>query len=233
MPPELNRSAAAPGGRARAGNGMSRARGGILAGAATCVTRYGTRKTTMGDIAREGGVAKATLYNHFRAKDEVLSALVAAEVDRLVATVESLPGQPGTSESVVEALVAAACFVSDHAVIRALAGTEPAVVAGLVAPGESDAAKRAVGLARERLSLAQAAGGLHPQHDTAALVDLAVRWVLSHAWSPARPEQVRVAAELLVHGLVTSPHTASTAHVDEAASAPADPAWSSGGLAAG
>jgi len=42
----------------------------------------------MNDIAAQAGVAKATLYNHFRTKDDVWSALVEAEV-------RALAGRPG------------------------------------------------------------------------------------------------------------------------------------------
>jgi AcrR family transcriptional regulator len=38
--------------------------------------RYGYRRTAMDDIAREAGVAKATLYLHFSGKDDVFRAMV-------------------------------------------------------------------------------------------------------------------------------------------------------------
>ncbi|MCW2614504.1 MAG: transcriptional regulator, TetR family, partial [Frankiales bacterium] len=69
--------------RTRSGNAMLRTRAAILEAAAGCVQRFGVRKTTMGDVAAQGGVAKATLYNHFRTKDDVLRALVDARVAEL------------------------------------------------------------------------------------------------------------------------------------------------------
>ncbi|HVE99051.1 MAG TPA: TetR/AcrR family transcriptional regulator [Mycobacteriales bacterium] len=193
------------GGRTRAGNGMSRARAGILSGAATCVARYGTRKTTMGDIAREGGVAKATLYNHFRTKDDVLAALLAHEVDALARAVETAGGQPGTAEAVTAALSAAATFVAEHPVLRHLAVAEPSLVASLITPSDNALWQRARGVARDRLSLAQAAGSLHPRHETESLVDAGLRWVLSHALWPASSDDVQAAAYRLVNGLVAEP----------------------------
>ncbi|HVE62650.1 MAG TPA: helix-turn-helix domain-containing protein [Mycobacteriales bacterium] len=236
MPVDAARSVPTAGGRTRAGNGMSRARSGILAGAATCVARYGTRKTTMGDIAREGGVAKATLYNHFRTKDDVLAALVAAEVERLVEMLDALPGQPGSPTAVVEALACAATFVSDHAVVRALAATEPGLVAAFASPGTSELWLRAVGVARGRLSLAQAAGSLHARHETEALVTTALRWVLAHALWPAPADEVRAGAYRLVHGLVAAPQ--ATIADEPVAAAEAVPEvrereWSASGLQAG
>ena len=208
MPADVQASSTA-GGRTRAGNGMSRARAGILSGAATCVARYGIRKTTMGDIAREGGVAKATLYNHFRTKDDVLGALLTHEIEQLLAQVESAGGQPGTAEAIAAALTTAGAFVAEHPVLRHLAVAEPALVATLVTPTDNALWQRARSVCRERLSLAQAAGSLHPRHETEALVDSALRWVVSHALWPATPDDIRHAAHRLVHGLVAEPQRAA------------------------
>lgn len=203
--PADNAARSTTGGRTRAGNGMSRARAGILSGAATCVARFGTRKTTMGDIAREGGVAKATLYNHFRTKDDVLGALATHEVESLLAAVDDGQAQPGTPEAVSEALAAAATVVAEHPVLRQLAVTEPGLVATLLTPSRHELWQRARSVARDRLSLAQAAGGLHPQHGTEALVDAALRWVVSHALWPATAEEIRAGAHRVVHGMVAAP----------------------------
>lgn len=211
MPVDSARPAPTSGGRTRAGNGMSRARGGILSGAASCVARYGTRKTTMGDIAREGGVAKATLYNHFRTKDDVLVALLAAQVDDLVERLDAAPGAPGTTTSLTAALAIAASFVAEHPVVRHLAIAEPALVATLITPGSGELWQRARTVARERLSLAQAAGALHARHDTEALVDATLRWVVSHALWPAKPSDIADAAHQLVSGFAAEPLGATAA----------------------
>ena len=71
--------------RSRAGNAMARTRAGLLDGARRAVAAQGCRQTTMNDIAACSGVAKATLYNHFRTKDDVWSALVEAEVREVAA----------------------------------------------------------------------------------------------------------------------------------------------------
>ena len=64
---------------------MSRTRLGLLAGAARAFAEQGLRRSTMQSVAAAAGVAKATLYNHFRTKDEVARALLALELDRLSA----------------------------------------------------------------------------------------------------------------------------------------------------
>ena len=70
---------------------MNRTRAGLLSGAARAFAEHGLRRSTMQSIAAAAGVAKATLYNHFRTKDEVAAALLALELDRLSALAASLP----------------------------------------------------------------------------------------------------------------------------------------------
>src|ERR1700744_2497409 len=69
--------------RTRARNAMGRSRASLMEGARQAVQVSGT-KITMSQIAAAAGVAKATLYNHFRTREAVLEALLADEVARLV-----------------------------------------------------------------------------------------------------------------------------------------------------
>src|ERR687890_2826907 len=80
-----------PGAHTRSGNAMGRTRLGLLTGAARAFAEHGLRRSTMQSVAAAAGVAKATLYNHFRTKDQVAAALLAAELDRLTALASGLP----------------------------------------------------------------------------------------------------------------------------------------------
>ena len=52
---------------------MGRTRTAALDGARRVLAEHGLRKATMGDVAVRGGLAKATLYNHFRTKDDLVA----------------------------------------------------------------------------------------------------------------------------------------------------------------
>jgi AcrR family transcriptional regulator len=52
----------------------------ILDAADRLLARYGYRKMTIDDVAREAGIGKGTIYLHFRSKEDV----VLSRVDRLV-----------------------------------------------------------------------------------------------------------------------------------------------------
>ncbi len=173
----------AGGTRSRAGNAMARTRAGLLDGALRAVTKHGTRRTTMHDIAALAGVAKATLYNHFRTKDDVWSALVEAEVRGIAAECAELP--------LVDALTQAAARLTEHPALRHVAETEPAALAGLLVHRPQSAGWRAAEEAvRDRLGAACLGGD-----------DLVLRWLSSYLGTPSRPGPIRTAAEALVRGL--------------------------------
>jgi AcrR family transcriptional regulator len=110
---------------ARPGVAMSRTRRGLLTGARTAFAERGLKKTTMQHVAAAAGVAKATLYNHFRTKDDVAHALIAFELDRLAALAAELP--------LTVAVPALAEEVGAHPVLRRLAETEPEVLVQMMA----------------------------------------------------------------------------------------------------
>ncbi|RBY80694.1 TetR family transcriptional regulator [Geodermatophilus sp. TF02-6] len=155
---------------------MGRTRAGLLAGAALAFAGQGLRGSTMQSVATAAGVAKATLYNHFRTKDELARALLAAELDRLTALATELPP--------AAALTALADEVAGHPVLRQLAHDEPAVLTGLLATTTEHWAELVA-----RLAVALPA-------DTAA-AELVARWLLAVVLQPGdRPGRRAAAARL-------------------------------------
>jgi AcrR family transcriptional regulator len=186
-PPDPGLASAPPrraaGTRSRAGNAMARTRAGLLDGALRAVAAQGTRRTTMNDIAASAGVAKATLYNHFRTKDDVWSALVEAELARLAGECAGLP--------LADALALAATRISQHAGLRRIAQAEPAVLARLLVEDTGGPGWR---LARDAVHRHLAAAGV-------AGDDLVLRWLASHLAAPAQPDAIRAAADCLSRAL--------------------------------
>jgi AcrR family transcriptional regulator len=175
--------------RSRAGNAMARTRAGLLDGARRAVGAQGSRRTTMNDIAAQAGVAKATLYNHFRTKDDVWSALVEADVRKVAAECAEL--------GLVDALAHAARLLSEHPALRRVADAEPIALAGLLARRPTAAGWRA---AEEAVRVRLAADGR-------AGDDLVLRWLASHLATPATPPSIRASAETLARGLPVDPAT--------------------------
>jgi AcrR family transcriptional regulator len=166
----------------RAGNAMSRTRAALLAGAARAVATTGTR-ITMAQVAAAAGVAKATLYNHFRTRDAVLAALVEHQVDQII---DAQDGKP-----LATALVDAATAIAEHPVRRGLVKVEPAVLASL---GRIDDAAAGWQHARAAVGAALAA-------EARDGVDTVLRWLASFVLTEATPESIATDVAVLLTGL--------------------------------
>jgi AcrR family transcriptional regulator len=168
--------------RVRAGNSMGRTRSVLLSAALRLVVAQGTRRTSMADIAAAAGVAKGTLYNHFRTKEDVWSAVVLAEVHALADAGAGLPLE--------DALVLAARRLGEHPAVRRLAAEEPATLCALVtAPGSAPVRRAAEDAVRALLA--------GTGRDLAA-ADLVLRWLESQL---TRPGDVETSARLLAGAL--------------------------------
>jgi AcrR family transcriptional regulator len=153
-------------------------RRGLLEGAARAFAENGLRRTTMQSVAAAAGVAKATLYNHFRTKDEVARELLVRELDRLTDLASALP--------VEEALAALSDELGAHPVLRRLADAEPEVLTGLLAVPEEQWARLTGRLA----------GALGVDAEAA---DLVARWLAGVVLHPGRSSaRHRQAARLAV-----------------------------------
>jgi len=201
-PPRI--ASAAPvrpaGTRSRAGNAMNRTRAALLDGARHAVEVSGT-KITMSQIAAAAGVAKATLYNHFRTRDAVLAALV---LDEVVGLVDELADRP-----LPDALAAAAGSLSEHPLVRALARVEPATLAELA---RIDVTAEGWNKARDGVA-ALLRGSGHRGTDTV------LRWLASYLLSPSGPAAITTDLEILLAGLPPA-RTADTG-AEQAAPMPA------------
>ncbi len=61
----------------------------ILSAAQTQFSRYGFRRTSMEDIAKETGVSRASLYSHFENKEEIFRTLSAQLQERSLEAAEA------------------------------------------------------------------------------------------------------------------------------------------------
>jgi AcrR family transcriptional regulator len=197
---------------------MGRTREAALAGAVRAVAKYGSHKATMGDIAMLAGIAKATLYNHFRTRDDVYRAAIAAEVDHIAAASLERRG-----DGLASVLGHAASLIADHPAVRRVAALEPAVLARLALISDAEpwrAAKRDIAEALRQvrggseLPVAGADGADGAVADGAATdsedpaVDLVLRYLVSQLLTPSGERQRAAAINLLVaaiaRGVATS-----------------------------
>jgi AcrR family transcriptional regulator len=181
---------------------MARTRAAILDAAAACVERSGVRRTTMADIAATGAVAKATLYNHFRTKDDVLAALVEAHVAALGAACAALaapdPLLPERPHGLAAALEHAAQALASFRPLRKVASDEPALLVALTVPGEGAGWDRV----REAVAAVLVGAGAAGRPDE---VELVLRWLLSQLLWPAGADSVPALVRALHPGASAVP----------------------------
>lgn len=170
------------GSHSRAGNAMERSRKALLDGAREAIATNGLSSTSMVDVADFGQVARATLYNHFRSKEELWVALILDEVESA--------SQLFRAESTFEAgLSALASYIGANPMLRTIARDDPATLAVLIKVSQSQIWQtvyaRFALLAKER------------KVSDSAAVDLAFRWLLSQIPYPLAPELQANAASMV------------------------------------
>ena len=169
--------------RVRAGNAMARTRASLLDAAVRLLAERGTRRTSMTDIAHAAGIAKGTLYNHFRNKDEVFAALVEAEVMLIAEECRGL--------RLEDALAVAAIRLDTHPGLRRVAADDPALLCGLISAERLDAGGRGW-----QTALAAAADALADSGRDPRAAELVVRWLVTHLTIPDQ-EDAHASARLL------------------------------------
>ena len=157
----------------------------ILDAARTCLERFGVRRTTLSDIAREAGLSRPTVYRHWPDIDSLLADLLTREMRRVFAAAD--PGTPadgpgtGTPEAGTpgagrrngrEVLLAEAASVigtlREHPLFTRILATEPEVLATYTFQRLGASQLSALELLEQRIADGQGDGSIRPG-DPAAL----------------------------------------------------------------
>jgi len=201
--------------RARAGNAMGRTRAGILEATGRAVEKYGVRRATMGDVASVAGIAKGTLYNHFRTKNDLLTAAIAAGVEALAQDCVALADGRGEA-GLTRALRHAAETLSAHPALVRVAAEEPAELVRLLLPGYDGAwpvaraavarviaAAAPVSAAQPGLPETQVEEPVNPVDS--AVTETVLRWLVTFTGAPGVPAETAAGAALLARAVVIAP----------------------------
>ena len=90
-------------------NGDARSR--ILRAGERCIQRYGIRKTTMDDIAREAAMSRPSVYRYFADREDLLLALLSARTRALTERARRfIAQQPSVEDGLVEGLL----YLAEH-----------------------------------------------------------------------------------------------------------------------
>jgi AcrR family transcriptional regulator len=171
---------------------MARTRAGLLDGALTVIERDGLHRVTMSAVANRSGVAKATLYNHFRTKDDVLAALLLREVELLADQAQATASRAAAAgtdqdDATAAGLATAAGAAAEHVAGRRVAGEDPAALRALLVQDEGPGWTLAV----RRLSALLRLPSGH------VVVRLVAGWLAGQLFDPQELEQRAATATVL------------------------------------
>ena len=137
----------------------------------------------MAQVATTAGVAKATLYNHFRTREDVLTALLMDELQGLAGSLAGL--------ELDEALTKAATAVSEHPLLEALGGQDMTTLAALARVDVRTPGWALVAEAVERMLVEAGRGG----------TPTVLRWLSSFVIAPAEDRDIAGDVAVLLAGL--------------------------------
>jgi len=158
--------------------------GRILDAALTECAAYGTRRTTMDDVARRADVGRMTVFRRFGSKEALVERLMARELRRFLAHVdEALAPIEDAGERVAEAFVICVRAVTEHPLIARLARLEPGATLERMGQGQPSALDLGRAFVAQRLDPALA------NRDEVA--DLLVRAAAVYALVPGGVVDVR------------------------------------------
>jgi AcrR family transcriptional regulator len=177
----------------------------VLDAALTCLGRVGLAKTTLDDVAREAGCARATVYRCFANKQQLLVALVGREVRTLRDTVVSAAARDESlGEAITTVVTTAARALTGHRALAFIAQHEPEIILPFLAFEREDAVLRTAAAL-----VAPAFTRFVGDDDATRLGEWLARLTLSYLFSPsenfdiADPSHVRVlVADFVVPGFV-------------------------------
>ena len=79
----------------------------IIAAADRLLARYGYRRMTVDDIAREADIGKGTIYLHFPSKEAVILAVINRHIESTLEALRKLAAGPGPGAERLEAMIVA------------------------------------------------------------------------------------------------------------------------------
>ncbi len=155
-----------------------RSRVAILSGAKDVISQVGSYESLMNDIAESAEVSRATIYNHFSDREELMQALLASEVERLIAGAKS-------AASKSEALYFLSREISDDQALAKMVETDRDQIVALTT----------VTTHPLWVDIHRAAADLFGSDENS--VGLILRWLIAQITSPLTAAQSKVQSERL------------------------------------
>jgi AcrR family transcriptional regulator len=111
----------------------------IVAATLVSLARYGVAKTTLEDVAKEAGCARATVYRYFGGKQQLINAVIAHESTRMLAAINgSVRADMNVEDALVAMTTTAAHEILEHDALQFVLAHEPELILPFVTFDGSD-----------------------------------------------------------------------------------------------
>ena len=155
-----------------------------LDAAERCVVRYGWKRTSPKDVAREAGVERTTIYRKLGPKDQIFRLLLAREVHRIIDHAAEVAMREERGPSVLVELSASTIeWMQNNPVLSKLLDDDPELVASFLDRGVPDLIERFAKTLAPFLAMAMKAGQL-AERDPVAVTEWCVRIGLTAVVAP-------------------------------------------------
>ena len=136
----------------------------ILEAARRRFLRFGPRKTTMDEVAREAGCSRTTLYAHFRNKADLYASLLEEDAEAFIREAEKILHAEGGARRKIRRIVdlTRRTYARNHVMRLALAGDTEMSLAPVAHAFTRDQERRIVDLLRRVLEEGAAEGSIRP-----------------------------------------------------------------------
>ena len=144
-----------------------------------CLTRFGIRRTSMTDIARELGVARTTLYRQVGSLEEAISLVTSRRFHRFLDELVTLAAGGLSPETFVDVIARTVRTALDDPVAQRVLTEEPELLGEYLASGSLQTLANQIAELLTPVITAAAAAGLVSTEDPAMTAGWLVRIVLA------------------------------------------------------
>src|SRR3990172_12085263 len=134
----------------------------ILEAARRRFVRFGPRKTTIDEVAREAGCSRTTVYAHFRNKEDLYRSLLEQDAERFIREASAVLQAEGSARRKIRRIVEITrrTYARNHVMRLALAGDAEMTLEPVAHAFTRDQERRIVDLLRRVLEQGVAEGSL-------------------------------------------------------------------------
>jgi len=171
-----------------------------LDAAARCFARYGVRRTSVQDVAKELGVNRATVYRQVGTIEQQAMLLLIRDAHRLLAALPGRVTPPMGPRTVVGLMAAVIGEARAHPVLAKVLADEPDLVGTYVTRDSAALIDLVTGLLRPMLAAAVESGAI-ADRDPVVLAQWIVRITVSLILTPPPGEPADFLGEILLPAL--------------------------------